>query len=434
MDHVNIASVGELRAVLAGLGGELLFRGQVEHFEHEGAPSIVTSFDRKGCIPSAMQRWIRYADDILRTYFGASATTMEMSNALLQHYGWRSFYVDCTSNPGVGAWFASHRYSDSTSIEICEDCHELPLLACKRQSRYDFEAGTGHLYVIDTAIAASLVGTHDLAKLSIDGFRPRPVAQQAWLLGSFRKSRVPVECLRAHIVADRAIFREFAAEAGIAETEVLFPTAEEDPILNALLATPWKHIELGLDDDGLPAFQRSLDIPEYQDSFRKIASPSTAFFAGARVADGVEVAGTSDGTTVVQVPEITVFGTADPQPLRFPEIEKLLKQYGCVTFEIPQLLRHTCNVGTPIYQKGVVIWERAPDVIEVCELGVSHPGLRLVGASLVPGWHYARGPGSTWVRQPNPNDCDCNDLATHQRHVSALHIIEAYLQEPMADW
>lgn len=57
MKRLRAASTDELRNILAGFQGEFLFRGQTSHYEREGMPSVVTSFDRKGCIPSEMVKW-----------------------------------------------------------------------------------------------------------------------------------------------------------------------------------------------------------------------------------------------------------------------------------------------------------------------------------------------------------------------------------------
>ena len=35
-----------------------------------------------------------------------------------------------------------------------------------------------------------------------------------------------------------------------------------------------------------------------------------------------------------------------------------------------------------------------------------------------------------WVREPHPEECDCRRSTVHQSHVSALHIAEAFLDDP----
>src|ERR1035437_3409889 len=118
----------------------------------------------------------------------------------------------------------------------------------------------------------------------MEGARPRTERQNAWLLGPLRNTEVPLDCFIAHITASRAIFRDYAVEEGLVETDRLFPSTQDDPILRALLGLPWKKIEHPENNVGIPVFRCALDLPEYQDSFVKIASPGTAFFQRARVA------------------------------------------------------------------------------------------------------------------------------------------------------
>jgi hypothetical protein len=430
MRQIVATSTRELRQALAKLDNHALFRGQVSYYEKDGHPSVVTSFDRSGCIPSQMMKWCRYADNVLDTYIGAAGTSLSFTQALLQHYGWRSFYVDCSARTAVAAWFASHVYSERQTFELCEDCEERPVMLIKRMASYEFAEGDGHFYVFDRAIAAQRVGVTDLAALKIEGVRPRTQAQDAWLLGPLCNTEVPMECFVAHIAASRTVFRDYAAEEGLIETDRLFPSTKDDPILRALLGLPWKKIEHPENNEGMPFFRRALDLPEYHDSFVKIASPGTAFFQGARVADHGSVDGDKYGGIVVPVPEITLFGTADEAPLRFPKVRKLLAAHRSVAFEIDELIQHVNMRGQVIYQKGIFVTAHEPKLIELSELMVEHPGLDMMGAGMNHGWFYRVDDSGMWTREASPDECDCGNDRVHLRHISALHIVEAYLAAP----
>jgi hypothetical protein len=430
MKQIAVTSTAELRHALAELDGHSLFRGQVAYYEKDGHPSVVTSFDRRGCIPSQMLKWCRYAHNVLDTYIGTAGTSLTFSQALLQHYGWRSFYVDCSASAAVAAWFASHVYSERQTIELCEDCEERPVMLVKRMASYDFAEGDGHLYVFDQAVTKERVGVTDLAALKIEGARPRTEAQEAWLLGPLRNKEVPVECFVAHITANRAVFRDYAAEEGLIETDRLFPSTRDDPILRALLGLPWKRIEHPENKEGILVFRRALDLPEYHDSFVKIASPGTAFFQGTRVADRGSIDGGRYGGIVVPVPEVTLFGTADERPLRFPKVNELLAEHRSVAFEINELIQHANMRGKVLYQKGIVVTAHEPRLIELSELMVEHPGLDMTGAGMNAGWYYRVDDNGVWTREVNPEQCDCGNEGVHLRHISALHIVEAYLAHP----
>lgn len=87
LKQIAVASTADLRRVLADLPGDALFRGQVAHYEKNGIPSVVTSFDRKGCVPSEMVKWCRYASSVLEAFIGDSVSSLDFAQALLQHYG-----------------------------------------------------------------------------------------------------------------------------------------------------------------------------------------------------------------------------------------------------------------------------------------------------------------------------------------------------------
>jgi hypothetical protein len=431
MKQLRANSVAELKAILADLGEGALFRGQTSFYGKPGEPSVVTSFDRHGCIPGRMLKWSRYATNVLEIFTKGHANTLELDQALLQHYGWRSFYIDCSANAAVGAWFAAHRYSDRNVVEMSEDYEERPVWLRKRMAQYNFEEGDGHLYVFDKEVCSG-VGLVDLAALKIEDARSRTEAQAAWLIGPLRNQPVPYECFLAHVIADRAIFRDYAAEQGFTETNSLFPPVAEDPILHSLLSLPWREIKGVADAEfPIPAFERSLDLPEYQDSFVKIAWPRTAFFRGKTVAEGFEsIDGDPVGGVVVRVPDIVLFGTADKEtPMRFPKVEKLLNK-GTAVFEIDDLIQHANMGHLTFYQKGIGVIPRDKGLFEVCELVVQHPGLDMTGAGFNKGWFYRVGTDGVWTRESHPDECDCGSAAVHDLHISALQIAEHFLQEP----
>jgi hypothetical protein len=430
MDHVRVETVTELESALAKYGDDALFRGQTAHYGDPDKPSVATSFDRRGCIPSQMLKWSRYATNVLDVFIRDYDDPQAHNQALLQHYGWRSFYIDCSSNPAVGAWFASHKYSDRFVVEMSEDCEERPIWLRKRMAQYDFEDGDGHLYILDKVVCAQ-IGLVDLEALDIEDCRPRTSAQAAWLLGPLRRAPMPQPCFRAHITASRAVLRDYAAAHGLSETETLFPSVKEDPILHALLGLPWREIE-GVRDKDFPiaAFERALDLPEYQESYVKIAWPRTAFFCGAKIIETLDsIEGDDVGGISVYVPDIVLFGSADKNtPMRFPKVEELVRENGTVAFEIGELFQHANMGHTTLYQKGIGVIPRGEDLFEVCELLVEHPGMDLTRAGLNRGWFYRRNGEGFWQREEHEQQCPCGDAKTHEGHVSALHITEAYLK------
>lgn len=433
MKNIKVSTLNELEALIDEFGQDVLFRGQLTHYGEPGEPSIIASFDRQDCIPTETIKWSRYASKVLEVLIGEHVNDIGYVQALLQHYGWRSFYIDCSSSPAVSAWFASHKYTESPSIDMCEDCDENFLWERKKYVSYVYEEGEGHLYVIDKSIANE-VGLIDLATLTIKASHPRTEAQKAWLLGPTMGKAVPKNCFIAQITASRAIFRDYAALHGLTKTDSLFPPVSKDPILKALLDLPWREIESLRDPEfPVPVFKRALEIPEYQDSFKKIASPDTAFYQGGKISEifmSIDtVKGELTGGKVVSAPGVIIFGTAPAEtPMRFPKIEKMIEGKTYLAFEIDEIIKHPGMGHNVVYQKGIGIINHAQDLFEVCELVVMHPGLEMTNAGLCPGWYYRRQPSGLWVREHNANECDCKNDSIHQRHISALIIAEHELR------
>lgn len=429
METVSVSSVGELKAFLAQLPADVLFRGQNSHYLEDGIPSVVTSFDRKGCIPSQMVKWARYASNVLDTYIGPVSDTLAFNQALLQHYGWRSFYVDCSARASVAAWFASHTFSQKNVIELCEDCDELSIMMIKIRADYKFNDGKGHMYVLDKS-AAKKLGLVDLSVLKLEGARLRTDVQSAWLIGPIRNTKLPPECFIAHIIADRSVFRDLAAGDGLSATEDLFPSASVDPILATLLSLPRKRVKHDGDGPKMPFFRRALELPEYEDSFVKISSTRVAYFNGDRVSEREKIEGVNARGVSIMVPEIALFGVADKAPLVFPNIKNLLNQHGAAVFEIDDIIQYAVSQDSIQYQKGVVVQMRGEDLVELSELIVEHPGLEMTAVGISRGWYYRFGENDLWVRERHPEECPCGNEAHHLRHISALHIIEEYLKDP----
>lgn len=77
----------ELESAIAKYGDDALFRGQTAHYGDPNKPSVVTSFDRRGCIPSQMLKWSRYATNVLDVFVRDYDDPQGHNQALLQHYG-----------------------------------------------------------------------------------------------------------------------------------------------------------------------------------------------------------------------------------------------------------------------------------------------------------------------------------------------------------
>jgi len=98
---------------------QLLFRGQEK--DYPLVPSIRRGkgdLPSPGCIPWLTANWSICAERLVSRFTKTKTTRIE-TEAVMQHYGYRSFFVDVTSDPEVALWFALHKFkSDKTPLHI----------------------------------------------------------------------------------------------------------------------------------------------------------------------------------------------------------------------------------------------------------------------------------------------------------------------------
>ena len=428
MESVIVSNLGELQAAISNMGNGSLFRGQVRDYRADGHPSATTSFDRHGCIPSEMAKWSRYASLALSHLLGSEFDVFENSQALLQHYGWRSFFLDATSSPEVASWFASQSFKSNVQVEMCEDYEERPIWLRKFYASYQSDPGEGHLYLFDREKIEATIGCIDLSGLRIEGRRPRFVAQHALIVGPLRNQALPLDCYKAHISGDREIFKEFAEQGGLCTTNDVFPPPEDDPVLQVLLGLPWNRISV--DNEGFRAFRRTIELPEYQSSFRKIVPGWAAFYCGSMIQDIEGLATDPDVAFFGKVPELAVFGVSNQLKSSFPSVLKELGSRKFLCFEVDQLVGYSSELNTARYGKGIYVSKHDQNLYQIGEIIAEHPGMDLLDAGLVRGWFYSVDGNGVWSRVEHAEQCSCKSVYTHEAHFSALSIIEDFLSDP----
>lgn len=428
MEKHSLTSLRGLKAVLDGFGSDVLFRGQVRQFGSDEAPKMSTSFSRNGCIPPLMLRWSHSASFLLAALLGRDHREIgiEFTQAILQHYGWRSFYLDASSDSALSAWFAAHVFSSNRSIELCEDCFEDPVFLIKQKAKYDFQDGTGFLYVLSKdAMTRRGLGLVDLSSIVLPDCRPRFHIQKAWLVGPL-PGDLPSDCVLASIQAPRSIFRTLAHERGFVDTVHVFPAPSEDPVLELLMSMPWKRQRPPNEKKPeMRFFLQPLLFPEYHDSFQKHNPSNIAFYEGTR-SDAQKIA---PGVVVFDVPEVVVFGYASPISTGFPYLTETIRGDGRhFVFEIDSLVRRPGNMTTE-YLKGVAVTKTDGGLFSVAEFSVDHPGRQMTGCGIDLGWHYRIADDGTWVREITSDDCPCGNNSIHQHHLSMLTILEEHLRD-----
>lgn len=427
----RVSTLVELEAALGAISEDVVYRGQTKHHSDTGGRiSMTTSFAREGCVPPLMIKWSQYADSVIRALQGPDlpAPSEARTQAILQHYGWRSFYIDATNNSGVAAWLASHKFSSDMHVEMCEDAFEEGVCLLSLRAQYSLSKEEfGHLYVISRdEVIRSGHRCDDLGEeISTEpGLRLRFLDQEACMLGPFQKA-LPEGCIVGHIEAPVSVLAQYAKREGFDQTSTLFPTPLEDPVLRLFLRSPWVR---GSADIGVLNFVQGLRLPMYSSDYIKHLPAAVALYSQQWVDEPrfarriPELA----GAFFVRVPDAFAYG----QPTgttSFPRLTDLLKRHGTVVIEYDGLFRYAERSDEPDYYKGIALTLEA-DRMSVCALVVRHPGMQLTASGAELGWHYSISPSGEWVRVPGSDDCPCNAPHRHEQFFCPIERIEDGLE------
>jgi hypothetical protein len=427
MQSLLANSIIELEAALAAFGDDHLFRGQTRaYWDDDGAPHLNSSFTRKGCMPPLMLKWSFFVRDLLRRggFDVSRPGELNFNQGLLQHYGWRSFFVDLSASSAVGAWFASHVFDFAYGWNFCENSFEEPVMLRVQRARYTQAEGMTNLYVLSKE-RLRLAGH---ALLDLDGelttdCPTRYHAQRAWLAGIFAgQHRIDPHAVVAHITAPADVFSEFAAAGGLKSTDDVFPGPAHDKFLEQLLSLPFQ--KLSAPDAPFPLYVRSLDIPEYQDSFVKHLPPETILADPVWASDLIS-SGRDTGLWV-RVPEETFYGVT-PTDVEMPRIAPYLRSNSLLQLETRGLICFPVVEGNSAYDKGISIRRDGAGNYEVGSLSVDYYSDRVKGVGVSKGYRYKLD-GDRLTRIPSDDDCPCGDPERHRYHLRALAVLDDMLR------
>lgn len=399
-----------------------MYRGQNQHFTHpDGSTSLVTSFSRSTCIPDLMIKWSHYAKRMLRRHVQGWQDRKDLATdqAILQHYGWRSFFLDATGDARVAAWFASHRFVTRQHGELVEDCHEDPVVLISDLADFIPAEGDGHLYLISKKACRSAgIGCVHLSEIATSEGRPRYVCQDAYMVGHLEPSGLPEAVLLAHLVAPVTVLVSYAN--GLS-TEDLFPEPDADPVFSDLLAMPW--VRVGPEDDSIPFFKRSLPLPEYKLHVRKHMPPTAAMYRPFWLGD------LRDPTDPERLTHVLcgagIYHGTSSTPSSLPLLTRILESCDGIVVELDGLVYFG---GRGQYVKGVIVKKVEQDLIALCEIGVEHPGLQIQNIGVFQGWHFRVNAGGVWLREAHLDDCDCGS----EEHNEQLRLL-GRVEECLAD-
>ena len=338
--------------------------------------------------------------------------SLPLTQGLLQHYRWRSFFVDLTSDISVAAWFASHSFNANPQLQLCETKSEDPVLLKILGASYNEHEGYGHLYVLDKELLQK--SGHDLVSLGDELSADCPTrfqTQKAWLAGIFRNRRqLDPAAIVAQVSAPTVVFRELSRSGGFKSIDDIFPDPKHDKLLANRLDLPW--IRIDVPNPPLPAYRRSLEIPEYQVTFVKHLPPTTALYTPFWLS---EVEPSSPSEIWMHVPEEIFYGNIlTDRPL--PRLSNYLRQSEIINIESKQLICHPAIRNNVTYEKGISIRRKAENIFDICGISIDYLSDELAGGGVSEGYTYELS-NSRFIRRPSSTDCSCGDPVRHDYHL-----------------
>ena len=386
----------------------------------------MSSMVRSGCVPGHTQLWSYYAKEVIQAVWGHEPvpTPIVMSQAILQHYGWRSFFVDATAAAAVASWFAGYRLQIENCFEITADSAGTPVALVHEVGNCSAHDGIGHLYVLSReAICKAGIELHDLVgalPARADGI-VRPIAQDAWLIGPLRA--LPSVSIIAHISAPAQAFRDYAESAGLIEMSRVFPSPAEDSILRYLFSVPWELIHGRVRD--LPIYMRGLRLPEYSFKPLKCHPADEAFFSPFWIAQN-RGGDLLQNALFLRAPRGRLFGDQGKCEC-MPELIALVRKHGMVVVESDLPISYPEHVGTMEYGKGIVVKAHGDRLIEISSLSLDLSGCCAEGIGVAYGWFYECSGHGKLSRVQHAEECPCPNQLRHENHLAIAGAAERWL-------
>ncbi|HUX91462.1 MAG TPA: FRG domain-containing protein [Gallionellaceae bacterium] len=429
MDEDVIDSVDQLKSYFNKYGAGFLFRGQTSHYQNSrNEPNIPTSFSRHGCIPPLMFKWTHYSKALIRAFGGGNYHDLDigLSQAILQHYGWRSFFVDLTKTPQIACWFAANQYSENKTINMCEDFEENPVWLINKQAIYTESEERGHVYIIDPRYLINQnLKIHDLTEIAVDEGVTRFHSQSA-CLAEGRDGLLPYKSIVAHLQVNHRVLVDYYKEAGIKSTLDVFPNRENDFILRCLLNIPWYKIQ-SAEKFAIPAYRRSLEIPEYDSTYVKHLSPSVTLFNEFWISTDRYKEGSPFATIpFYKLPEHAYFSNTNDQ-FDLSKINKLIDEHTGFVIELDGLIKIPELDASYEYEKGIVVQKVENNIISVSGLIIEHPGHKVASFGANKGWLYKIEEG-LWKKIDHSEQCPCNNNLRHELQFSLLRVLNESLK------
>lgn len=428
---IEINTMEELLDKLSFFSKEnYLYRGQIKNYSDGNYEySFQTSFDRVRCIPYYQIKWQYYCNLILDIMTNekwinniVEINRLKYVEALMQHYGWRSRFIDLTSNPLVSIFFACYTFSKKTVMYAMEDCYENFLIEVKNEATYNVgDNEYGYLYAINHEKLASKYPNMLInLKEGLVYTDLRPVRQAGYLLENCdgKLNSVMSECIVEVLKIDKNVLLECCHLNNIT-VKWLFPSNEIDFIYNMLLSMPRK--EYVFDGIGSNFFQKPLIIPEYNIEFRKFQVPEVAYYSQYWTRDIVD-----QNINFLKYQNSREYRCKDDfifhilpsidNRMECKELLETLLEHNSILIEFDNIFQGYF-IEEDVYQKAIYI-EKEEDIISFSEIGVQVNGRVKRGIVSFPSIYF-RNIDNTYLEYVKHEDkCKCGNMKRQFHSVS----------------
>lgn len=200
----------------------LLFRGQTRIYD-----KIMSGRARPDSfvVPEVENGWNTIVNRLTK-----KSSSTKFNQAILQHYGLATFYIDLTSDPLTAAWFACNKYEDLKPTMWIGNTFRL-------QDEATYKAITddvGYIYLLEIPNYKEMLDRNELFDITNEGIFLRPKNQSAYLmLDQPPRLPNPNSFIKTTLQIDRS---KFTSSKTLKE---LFPNPKKDKGYANLLDVPF---------------------------------------------------------------------------------------------------------------------------------------------------------------------------------------------------
>lgn len=208
---------------------KLLFRGQTTLY-----PAMRSGKARPGMqiVPEVENGWRTVVERLL----AKRNRTIEFTQAVLQHYGMATHFLDLTNDAAIAGWFATQQYQQDPSFWIGD--------TMRIQDEVTYQPimeGIGHVLILVIPNYQKLIDNNALFDISGEDYFIRAKRQDAWLmLDHLPIQPDPNDFLQYILEIDRSKYTSNKSQA------YLFPSPKEDQGYMHLLDVPYVQIPAAL--------------------------------------------------------------------------------------------------------------------------------------------------------------------------------------------